>query len=61
VRNDLDVIQGLFEDSPSSDMRRGGVEVFFALAIISLPALDLPLPLVAGTLTLPLTGRADRR
>ena len=61
VRNDLDVIEGLFEGTPDPNMHLGGVEVLFALAVVSLPALDLPFSLLADTLTLPITSRADRR
>jgi len=51
VRNDLDVIEGLFEGTPDPNVHLGGVEVLFALFVVSLPALDLPFSLLADTLT----------
>jgi uncharacterized protein YceK len=61
VRNDIDAIEGLFEGAPAADTHLDAASMLVVVAVAFLPALDLPLSLVADTLTLPITGRADRR
>ncbi len=59
VRNDLDLIEKIFEGQPS-DTNPGGAAVMLMLAVIALPFLDLPLSAIGDTLTLPITRRLDR-
>ena len=62
VRNDIDLIEKFTEGESVLGSTPGNeVAVMFALAIVVLPFLDLPLSAVGDTLSLPLTRWLDNR